>query len=163
MINFQVESVTAILEEVKPLLEEHWREIALYQDQFPLNPNYEKYKALDSMGMVHVVTARVGVMGHGSSSKGELIGYYISFVMPHLHYQDCIIAINDILFLKKEHRHSRAGYGLIRFAEQELKKIGVHRMIMHIKLDHDISPLLKRMGFTATEWNFEKLLNRRIV
>jgi hypothetical protein len=149
---FNVERVTDILGEVKPLLEAHWEEIAMYKDQFPLNPDYEKYKALDAAGVVHIVTARI---------DGVLIGYYISFIMPHLHYQDCIVAMNDILFLKSEYRHGRTGMKMIAFAEQELTKLGVHRMMMHVKTKHDFSPLLLRMGFTESERNFEKLLNRR--
>jgi len=153
MIKFQTERVTDVLDEIKPLLEAHWREIAPYQDQFPLRPDYEKYKMLDAAGMAHVVTAR---------SDGELIGYSISFVMPHLHYQDCIIAMNDILFLKNEYRRGTTGKKLIAFAEQDLQKRGVHRMIIHVKTQHDFSPLLVRMGFTETERNFEKLLSRRV-
>ena len=148
-VAFQVERVTDILDEVKPLLEMHWREIALYQDQFPLNPDYEKYKSLDAAGVVHIVTARIG---------GELIGYYISFIMPHMHYRDCIVAMNDILFLKKEYRQGRTGMKLIAFAEQDLKRTGVKRIMMHVKTTHDFGQLLERMGFTNTERTFEKLL-----
>lgn len=152
VVTFQVERVTDILDEVKPLLEAHWREIALYQDQFPLNPDYEKYLALDRAGVVHIVTAR---------TAGELIGYYISFIMPHLHYRDCIVAMNDILFLKSEYRRGRTGMQMIAFAEEDLKRIGVNRMTIHVKTAHDFSPALLRMGFTEIERNFDKLLNRR--
>ena len=148
---FSVERVSDVLEEIKPLLEAHWREIALYQDRFPLNPDYGKYEALDKAGMVHIVTAR---------DAGTLIGYYISFVMPHLHYRDCIVAMNDILFLKPEYRRGRVGMKLIEFVEEDLRRIGVDRMIIHVKTQHDFSPLLVRLGFSETERNFEKLLSR---
>lgn len=148
---FQVERVTDVLDEIKPLLEEHWREIALYRDRFPLNPDYEKYKTLDAAGMAHVVTAR---------DQGRLIGYCISFIMPHLHYQDCIIAMNDILFITKEYRHGRTGMKLISFAEQDLARRGVHRFIIHVKRSHDFGPMLERMDFTETERNWEKLIGR---
>lgn len=153
-ITFQVERVTDILGEVKPLIEAHWEEIALYKDQFPLNPDYEKYKAMDAAGALHAVTAR--------TADDELIGYYISFIMPHLHYQDCIIAMNDILFLREDYRHGRVGMKMIGFAEQELRKLGVHRMMMHVKVQHDFSPMLLRMGYTESERCFEKLLSGRI-
>jgi GNAT superfamily N-acetyltransferase len=151
-ITFQVERLTDILGEIQPLIEAHWQEIALYKDQFPLNPNYEKYRMLDAGGMIHTVTAR---------KDGELAGYYISFVMPHLHYQDCLVALNDILFLKSDYRRGRVGMKMISFAEQELSKLGVHRMMIHVKTQHDFSPLLLGMGFVESEKTFEKLLIRR--
>ena len=153
MTKFQIERVADILEEIKPLLESHWREIALYQEQFPLNPDYDKYLSLDAVGMVHVATAR---------NDGELIGYCICFVMPHLHYQDCIVAMNDILFLKAEHRRGRIGWNLITYAMQDLQRLGVNRMTFHVKSSHDFSPLLLRMGFNEIERNFDILLNGRV-
>lgn len=152
MVTYQVERYPDVIEEIKPLLHDHWEEIAGYKDQFPLNPDYEKYAKLDEMGMCHIVTAR---------DEGIMIGYFVSFVMPHLHYQDCLYAMNDIVFVAKEHRHGSVGAKLIRFAEVELAKMGAHRMCLHVKVSNDFGPLLERMGFACTEKNYEKLLNRR--
>ena len=151
-IAFKVERLTDIIDELKPLLEQHWQEIAGYKDQFPLNPDYDKYRAMDSAGLVHAVTVR---------EDGALIGYYISFVLRHLHYQDCLVAMNDILFIRKDRRHGMTGSRMIRFAEKMLKEIGVNRMIMHVKVHHDFGRMLVKMGFTETEKNYEKLLNGR--
>ena len=149
MVAYQVERFLSVMGEIKPLLEQHWQEIAVHKDRFPLNPDYEKYEIMDKMGILHIVTAR---------EDGVLIGYFISFVMPHLHYRDCIFAMNDILFIAKKHRHGSLGTKLIYHAKEELKKIGAHRLCLHVKIDHDFGPLLERMGFECTEKNYEILL-----
>jgi GNAT superfamily N-acetyltransferase len=153
MITYQVEHFTNIYEEMKPLNAAHFEEIASFKDQFPLNPNYDQYLALDKAGVCHTVTCR---------NAGELIGYYISFVMPHMHYRDCIFAINDIVFIAKEYRGGSVGKRLIQFALNELTKMGVHRVCLHVKTSNDFGVLLERMGFSCTEKNYEKLLNRRV-
>lgn len=148
-VTYQVERVAEVIEEIKPLLEAHWGEIALYRDRFPLRPDYGKYLHLDSVGMALVATVRAG---------GVLIGYAVYFIMPHLHYQDCRIAMNDILYIKPEHRRGRVGIRLLGFAEDRLRQAGVDRILQHVKTQHDFGRLLERIGYEETERTFEKLL-----
>ena len=66
MIEFKEEGYDDVINEILPLLEGHWQEIALNQDTIKLNPDYEQYKVLFKAGAMRMVTAR---------EDGELVGY----------------------------------------------------------------------------------------
>jgi len=149
MITFQEEPLVDCLEEMKPLLSEHWDEIALHKDKIKLNPDYDKYLLLDSLGMLHVVTARDGDL---------LVGYFISFLQPHMHYKDHTFAMNDILYIHPEYRKGSAGYKLFKYAEKSLKEIGVHVLMIHAKVKNDFKPLMDKLGFNRVEYNYSKYI-----
>ena len=149
MITYQVEKLETCLEEMKPLLEKHWEEVAWYKDEIDFNPDYDKYYQVEAIGMLHVVTVR---------EDGELIGYNINFINAHLHYSDHKYAVNDIIFLKPEHRHASAAIDLISFTEKELKKLGVSVMTMHMKLAHPFKSLMEHVDFAPQEYVYSKLI-----
>ena len=149
MITFQVEIFSDLVPEMQELFKEHWEEIANYKDKFPLNPRYDQYRLLDNAKLLHTMTAR---------EDGKIIGYCVFIVMPHMHYQDCLFAMNDVIFVSKKYRHGSVGTKLLMFAKEELTKLGVDRACLHVKVNHDFSPLLERLGFTKTEYNYEILL-----
>jgi GNAT superfamily N-acetyltransferase len=148
-ISYQVEAVTNLIEEIKPLLQSHYEEIARHKDKIKLNPDYDKYIELDRIGLVHVVTAR---------DEGSLVGYFISFVISHLHYKDHIMSTNDILYISPSHRKGTTALKLIRFTESTLKSRGVTKILINMKLAHDFSSLLERMGYVEIERVYEKML-----
>jgi hypothetical protein len=76
-----------------------------------------------------------------------LIGYSAFFLKPHIHYKDILVASNDVLFLKKEHRVGRFGLKLIKYSEQKMKELGANKITWHIKSSNDFSPILHRMGY----------------
>src|SRR4051812_26390781 len=100
MMEFQCESYAGVLEEIKPLLDLHWNEIASHKERFLLEPDWKKYEALANNGVMRIFTAR---------ENGALIGYAIFFVTPHLHYKKMIIAKNDITYLCPDFRKGSAG------------------------------------------------------
>lgn len=139
-VHYAVEHYREAIRDIKPLYNEHWSEVALDQDIIKLNPDYKKYRLLADQGLMHCVTAR---------EAGRLIGYYLAFVYPHLHYKDSITAFTDIFFMTKERRKGWAGYYLLKTARDTLKARGVQRIVLPMKNHIDIGPLLKRLGF---EW-----------
>jgi len=149
MITYQEEKLEACLEEMKPLLEEHWEEIALHKEYVKLNPDYDKYLLLDSLDLLHVLTAR---------ESGVLIGYFISFIQPHMHYKQCKVAANDILFVSKKYRKGSVGYKLFKKAEQSLKELGVDIIIIAAKVKNDFKPLMDKLGFERFEYNYSKYI-----
>lgn len=149
MITYQTEKLFGLLDEIKPLLVAHYKEIARNQDKVKLNPDYDKYRALDKAGMVHSVTAR---------DEGKLIGYYISIVAPHLHYRDCIMAMNDVLFISPEYRKGFIAFKLLKYGEKTLKDRGVGVIHMNMKLANDFGILMERLGWIEIERIYEKVL-----
>lgn len=142
MITYQEEPLKDCLEEMKPLLEQHWKEIALHQDKIKLNPDYEQYLRLDCIGMLSTVTAR---------DDGKLIGYFVTFIPPNLHYKDNVIALNDILFLNKDYRGGTVAYKMFKFAINVLVELGVDVIQVHEKKEHSFKPLMDRLGFEHIE------------
>lgn len=140
---------SVFIEELKLILPEHYDELCVTKD-FPLDPDYEAYGRLCVAKMLKCITCR---------RDGELIGYAIFVVNPHLHYKSCVTAFEDIYFVKKEYRQGRTGLRLFQYAEDVLKKSGVHRIVMHTKLHLDNSRLFEYLGYKLTDKLFTKILS----
>lgn len=146
---FNVEKYDDCFEEVLPLLQDHYEEVAMYQDNIELNPDYSKYKELCDNGALHIVTAR---------DEGELVGYFISIIVDHIHYKDHKYALNDIVFLKQHYRNQRSGVGLFQYAENALKDLGVSVITIHMKTKLPFDALCKGLGYDYAERNYSKYI-----
>ena len=58
---------------LKGLAPDHWEEVANNKDTIPLDIDWERYRALDDDGSLHVLTAR---------DDGELVGYVMHVIAP---------------------------------------------------------------------------------
>ena len=139
---------SAFVVELQGLLPEHYDELCVTKE-FPLEPDYDAYKRLVDAGMLRCITVRC---------EGELIGYVIFIIQPHLHYRSCMTAIEDIYFLKKDYRIGRVGIRLFKYAEEVLRGIGVKRIIMHTKVHLDNSSLFEYLGYKLTDKLYTKIL-----
>ena len=114
----------------------------------PLAPNYGLYLERDSRGEVLVIAMR---------QAGELVGYFVGFVAPGLHYQTCLTLHLDIFWLKPEHRGKRGGMILFDAVEAEAARRGVQRMFVGSKTHLDASWLFERRGYTKVETYYSHL------
>jgi hypothetical protein len=137
-LDLKIEFLFDILPEMKELTNFHYQEITLYKDKVKLNPDWEAYKKLENNNQFFLFTARI---------NEELIGYSAFFLKPHIHYKDILVASNDVLFLKKEHRVGKVGLKLIKYSEQKMKELGANKITWHIKMSNDFRPILHRMGY----------------
>lgn len=112
MITCHVESLTEMLPELRPLLPLHYEELALNKDKVPLDPQYDVYLERDANGGVLLVTLR---------EMGELIGYFIGFIAPGLHYRTCLTCTMDIFYVRQDKRGGRAGIKLFRFVMMKIQ------------------------------------------
>ncbi|NNH35716.1 GNAT family N-acetyltransferase [Acinetobacter sp. NIPH 2377] len=142
MITAHVESFEENLEYLKPLLPIHYKELALNQDKVPLSPQFDKYVATEKQGGLIFVTLR---------KAGEMVGYFIGFIAPGLHYSTCLTCQMDIFYVLPEHRGSGTGFQLFKFVEQQLKKRGVQRLFVGSKLHKDASWLFEKLNYTPVE------------
>lgn len=151
MITCHVESFTERLDELKRLLPEHYKELALNQDKVPLDPQYEVYMERERQGALLFVTLR---------DAGELVGYFIGFIAPGLHYKTCLTCTMDIFYVRQDKRTGSAGIRLFRYVENELVRRGVKRWLMGSKIHADASALFKRIGATPVETYYSKWLGK---
>lgn len=142
MLSAQPEPFPPFLEEVKPLLPIHWEELALNRDTVPLDPQYDEYLRRDSIGQVMTITLR---------ETGKLVGYFIGFVAPGLHYRTCLTLTMDIYFVLPEYRRGTGGLKLFKAAEREAKRRGVQRMFVGSKLHKDSSRLFEALRYEPVE------------
>ena len=149
MLTAQPEPFPPFLEEVKPLLQLHYEELALNKDVVPLDPQYDEYLRRDAAGMVMVVTLR---------EQGKLAGYFVGFVAPGLHYQTCLTLHLDIFWVHHDHRGKMGGVKLFKAVEAEAKRRGVQRIFTGSKCHKDASWLFERLGYTEVERTYSKMI-----
>lgn len=147
-MRFSCETYDDVIEEIKPLLEEHYEEIAKYKD-IPLVPDWSTYRKLEQVGVLKIFTCR---------QDDRLIGYGIYFIKPHLHYSTCLVAQQDILFITKGHRGT--GFRFINWCDEQLKSLGVNLTVQHIKASHNFGAMLERQGYELMDLIYTKRLDK---
>ncbi len=165
MITYQVEKWDDCYEEAIPMLEAHYLEIATDKALKPLDPDLDKYQAMEDSGFLRIFTVR-DKPGPADASitiapdllQGRLIGYFVSIVMRGLHYQQTTLAINDIMYIDPAYRGSTVGYRMIRGAKADLKNLGADILTIHMKTDYPFRSLLEKLDFHLTEENWECVL-----
>lgn len=149
MITAHVESFTERLEELKVLLPMHYEELALNKDQVPLDPQYDIYIKREAMGEVIFVTLR---------EAGRLVGYFIGFIAPGLHYRTCLTCTMDIFYVHPDVRGRMGGVRLFRAVKAELKRRGVQRWFVGSKTHADASRLFEALGFQKVETYYSMMV-----
>ena len=149
MLRYQQEFLSSVSEEIKPLLNSHWEEIALNKDKIKLNPDWEVYQSLENQGKLKIFTAR---------GEGKLVGYFVVVVGVNMHYKDHLFASNDIIYLSPEHRKGFTGIKLIKFAEKCLKEDGVSVLTINTKVHQPFDKLMDFLKFRKIERVYSKYL-----
>jgi hypothetical protein len=138
-----------LINELMPILETHRVELSRFKDM-PLNPDWEKYKIISSLGKCMWYTVR--------NNDGMLLGYSVIVIDNNMHYKDFLYAIQDIFYIIEGNRTSIASLKLLRFIEKDLKEKGVSVVIQHAKLTNRFSELLTKLDYTMVENSFLKRL-----
>ena len=147
-MEFCVETYESVVEDIKPLLHDHWRELALYQETIPLDPDFKQYKDLHDAGILRLYGARL---------DGQLIGYAIFTVTErHPHYRQRW-AVNDIIFVHPDHRNFGVGSGLFNCFEADLRSGGP--IVIHVagKTEHpELAMLMHSRGYAHVEFGYSQ-------
>jgi L-amino acid N-acyltransferase YncA len=145
----QLERWPDVVDEFRLLIDDHYEELALDKDKVPLNVDWDRYMRLYEAGVLLFVSLR---------DEGKLVGYFIGFVMPHLHYVDCVTCAMDIYFVHPSVRGRFGGLRLLRQVERILRANGVHRWTMGSKNHAPSDRLFAAMGFKPIETYHSKWL-----
>lgn len=142
MITCHTESFEEQLPELKKLLPLHWQELALNKDKVPLDPQYDIYIERERRGELLFMVMR---------DLGEMIGYFIGFIAPGLHYRTCLTCTMDIFYVHPDHRCRFGGPRLFKAVKQELIRRGVDRWFVGSKEHADASRLFEALRFDKVE------------
>lgn len=142
MITAHAESFMANINQLKRIIPLHYEELALNRDKVPLAPRWDVYEIQEARGELFFVALR---------DAGELVGYFIGFVAPGLHYETCLTCIQDIFYVKPDERGQTAGKILFDFVESELKRRGVQRLITNSKNHFPAAWMFDRRGYEPIE------------
>jgi GNAT superfamily N-acetyltransferase len=149
MISYHLENLTKVKGELKPLLEQHWELVAMYQDKIKLNPDWKEYSRLDAAGMLRIFTAR---------DNGDLVGYFVLIVSKSLHYSDHYFASNDVIFVKPDSRAGATGYKLLKYVEDYCSDCGVSMLTINTKAAVPFDSLLTSNSYDLAERVYTKYL-----
>lgn len=149
MTTFQEEKIENIIDEIKPILVKHWKELANHQEDRPLDVDWGTYILLNNLGRVRVFTARADT---------KLIGYVVMIISPHLHYKTWIYSSCDVYYVDPEYRNNGVGATFFVKVAEWLKSLGVKSAIMHEKVSHPHGKLFEALGYNLVERYYEKVL-----
>ena len=147
MITAQVEPWSKFVKDAVELFPAHWEELALNKDKVPLSVQHDVYLAYEAAGQTLVVTLR---------QKGRLVGYFVGFVSPALHYSTCLTLQMDIFWTHPDIRGRMEGVKLFRAVEAEAKRRGVQRIFYGSKLHKDASRLFEYLKMEPVEVYYTK-------
>jgi len=148
-IKYQQEFLATVKDEIVPLLNSHWEEIALNKDKIKLNPDWDAYDNLEQVDKLKIFTAR---------DDNKLVGYFVVIVGVNIHYKDHLFASNDIIYLSPEHRKGFTGIRLIKFAEKCLKQDGISVLTINTKVHQPFDRLMDFLKFRKIERVYSKYL-----
>ena len=140
----QVEPYSACLAELTAIYPGHWQELALDREhsEAALDPVWEIYAQRDAAGELLLVTLR---------EFGVLVGYFLGFIAPGLHYRRCLTYQMDIYYVAPHVRGRFGGKRLLRATMNECRRRGVKRMFVGEKLHSPSGRLFKAMGFEPAD------------
>lgn len=149
MLTIKCEKLKEVLPEIKELLQEHYEELTLNKGRIKLKPVWNQYFDMENTGKFFAIIARM---------DGVVVGYSGFILDRHLHYEDILVAANDVLFLKKEYRLGMTGIKLLKFSEKFMTDMGANKITWHIKHKNDFRNILYRMGYLDEDIIVGKML-----
>lgn len=142
-------TVDEMLAQANVLFEEHYEEIARNKQVMKLKPDEKAYYKLEKANQLFILSAW---------QNDVLIGYSVNFVLNHPHYADLLLAQNDLLYIKKEMRGSRAGLKLIKETETHATLLGCKLMLWHAKENTALGAILPRLKYGVQDIIYSKEL-----
>lgn len=154
MITSHVELLHHCLEELKPLFDPHWHELGLEQARMPLDPDYDEYLRREAAGQVLCVTLR---------ELGRIVGYFVGFIAPGLHYKSTLTLTMDIFWIHPDQRATDSLSSLeedllwtqlFETVASEARRRGVKRPYFGSKVHARCAAIFEQMGMNKCDEYF---------
>jgi len=133
---FGVEKMEDCLDEMIPLLADHWDETEGYLDA-EMNVDYARYISMERRSMLIMFTLR--------DTATTLVGHLVFTITPHANVQHKLLACEQALFIHPSHRGT-AVIRLLDYAEDCLRALGVHYLTIGDKSPAGGASLGKLLG-----------------
>lgn len=150
MIRYTHEKFEDVIEELQPMLHQHWNEIPTLDFDIKLAPQYEIYQLSQDNDQLVIITAR-------EDQTNKLQGYIVVFIQEPLHHRSVKEANVDIVFLAPECRGKGVGKLLFIETENYLKEYyGVNQIRVEVNEHLDFSPLLIKREYRKSHTVYMK-------
>jgi hypothetical protein len=149
---FEEENVYDVREEIAPMLDKHYEEVAMYKDKIKLAVDWDKYETMEDQDSLRVYTLR--------NDEEKLVGYNVFFVHIHPHYMNDKYAVNDIVYIDPTYRHTENTIEFFNWCERMLEHEGVSVMTYHMKEYIPFHTLMKALDFDHAEFIYTKYIGK---
>lgn len=139
MPQLRIVNPAAYLPQVGALLAANWAETGF---DFEFLPDVAAYQRLYDAGMCFAV---------GAFEGDEVLGYCTVTVVPHPHNPAVVVASNDALYVRPDHRRGLLAGRLIVTAEREARALGARRFTWHARAGTDLAQVMQRHGYTPVD------------
>ncbi len=147
MVTATPESFIDTVDELRELVDAHWEKLALNKDQVPLAPRWDVYFDRERAGELMFIPLR---------DQGVMVGYWIAFIAPGLHYKTCLTAQMDIWNVMPGYETPKSIMTLMKAVEREYERRGVQRSFVGEKLHKPCGKLYKAFGYEPIETHWSK-------
>lgn len=139
MPQLRIVNPASYLPQVEALLTDNWAETGF---DFEFRPDVAAYQRLYDAGMCFAV---------GAFEGDEVLGYCTVTVVPHPHNPAVVVASNDALYVRPDHRRGLLAGRLIVTAEREARSRGARRFTWHTRAGTDLAQVMQRHGYTPVD------------
>lgn len=146
--SFDIEKISLIEEEIKPLHLAHWNETESHRHDLPFNPDYTTFARYEQAGRYILFALR---------SEGRLVGNCAMYVDRSAHTQT-LMATEDTLYLLPEARKGTVAKAFVAYVEASLLQLGVKEINITVKTVNRAGLFFQRLGYKHVENGLTKIL-----
>lgn len=147
MYKIQEESTLQAMDECLALGKDYYNEVESKHNHKPWKPNPHMVKTVLDLGLLHIITCRLGK---------ELIGY-TAFMVTEDFMTSESSAKELALYILPEYRGGRVFLKLMQKWEELCIMLGVGTLVLGFKLGHN-DGLPERLGYQPTETIYQKFI-----
>lgn len=139
-----------LTQELDEMFHAYYSVTPAHTDLPPYDYDWSLYKTLDEAGVLLIITARDEHEDH------KLCGAAQYFLISHPHHRGLRMGEGDSIAVDHTRRGEGIGSTLLRFAEAELRKRKVNKMVHGYRTCYGTTPLYEKHGFKEWQRSYMK-------